>query len=82
MSNCEVKLGKVDLSKYDKLDGEWRKIGLAAPARRALINARILKIEDLKKITEEKLLSLHGMGPSSLPKIKKAMKKKKLNFKA
>ncbi len=54
MSNCEVKLGKVDLSKYDKLDGEWRKIGLAAPARRALINAKILKIEDLKKITEEK----------------------------
>jgi DNA-directed RNA polymerase alpha subunit len=73
--------GKVDLSKYDKLDGEWKKIGLSAPARRALINAKLTKIEHLKKLTEKQLMSLHGMGPSSLPIIKKAMKKYKINFK-
>jgi DNA-directed RNA polymerase alpha subunit len=72
--------GKVDLSKYDKLDGEWKKIGLSAPARRALINAKLTKIEHLKKLTEKQLMSLHGMGPSSLPIIKKAMKKYKINF--
>jgi len=72
---------KVNLSKYDKLDGEWKKLGLSAPARRALVNAKLTKIEHLKKLTEKQLMSLHGMGPSSLPLIKKAMKKYKVNFK-
>jgi hypothetical protein len=72
---------KVNLSKYDKLDGEWKKLGLSAPARRALVNAKLTKIEHLKKLTEKHLMSLHGMGPSSLPLIKKAMIKYKVNFK-
>lgn len=79
---CPVTQGKVDLSMYDKLDGEWKKIGLAAPARRALINAKLIKISDLKKITENHLMALHGMGPSSLPIIKREMKKLKIQFKA
>ena len=82
MNKCDVTQGKIDLSKYEKLDGEWKKLGLAAPARRALVNAKIIRIDDLKKITEAKLISLHGMGPSSLPKIKSAMRKKKIKFKA
>jgi hypothetical protein len=64
-----------------KNEGEWQNIGLPAPASRALINANLTKIEHLKRITEKQLLSLHGMGPSSLPIIKKAMKKCKVNFK-
>jgi hypothetical protein len=72
---------KFNLSKYDKLDGEWKKLGLSAPARRALVNAKLTKIEHLKKLTEKRLMSLHGIGPSSLPLIKKAMKKYKVNFK-
>ena len=48
-----------------------KKIGLVAPARRALVNAKLLRIKDLQKITEKQLMSLHGMGPSSLPIIKK-----------
>jgi DNA-directed RNA polymerase alpha subunit len=65
-----------------QVEQEWEKIGLSAPARRALINAKLTKIEHLKKITEKQLMSLHGIGPSSLPIIKKAMKKYKVNFKA
>jgi hypothetical protein len=53
-----------------KNEGEWQKIGLSAPASRALLNANLTKIEHLKRITEKQLLSLHGMGPSSLPIIK------------
>ena len=64
-----------------KNEAEWQKIGLSAPASRALLNANLTKIEHLKRITEKQLLSLHGMGPSSLPIIKKAMKKYKVNFK-
>ena len=79
---CLATQGKVDLNMYDKLDGEWKKIGLAAPARRALINAKLIKITDLKKITEKYFMALHGMGPSSLPIIKREMKKLKIKFKA
>jgi DNA-binding Xre family transcriptional regulator len=57
-------------------------MGLAAPARRALINAKLTKVTDLKKITEKDLMSLHGMGPSSLPVIKREMKKIRIKFKA
>ncbi len=78
---CLVTQGKVDLSLYDKLDGEWKRIGLAAPARRALINAKLIKITDLKKISEKNLMALHGMGPSSLPIIKREMKKYNIKFK-
>ena len=78
---CLVTQGKVDLSLYDKLDGEWKRIGLAAPARRALINGKLIKITDLKKISEKNLMALHGMGPSSLPIIKREMKKFKIKFK-
>jgi len=80
-NKCLVTQGKVDLRKYDILDSEWKKIGLVAPARRALVNAKLLKIRDLKKITEKQLMSLHGMGPSSLPIIKKEMIKLGVKFK-
>lgn len=79
---CPVTQGKVDLTKYDKLDVEWKRIGLPAPARRALVNAKLLKINDLKKVSEDQLAALHGMGPSSIPILKKEMKKQKIKFKA
>jgi DNA-directed RNA polymerase alpha subunit len=65
-----------------QVEQEWEEIGLSAPARRALINAKLTKIEHLKKLTEKQLMSLHGIGPSSLPIIKKAMRKYKVSFKA
>lgn len=43
---------------------------LSAPAGRALRNAGIQTLEDLTTFTETELLALHGMGPSSIPKLK------------
>ena len=74
-SNCAVTRGEVDLSKYEKVDGVWRDLGLAAPARRALIDSKILTIKDLNKWTESELMDLHGMGPSALKILKKYLKK-------
>jgi DNA-directed RNA polymerase alpha subunit len=54
---------------------------LAAPARRALVAAGITTLHQLSKKTEEDLLKLHGMGPSSIPKLKAALKEKKLSLK-
>ena len=80
LTQCPVRQGKVDLTKYEKLDSYWKSIGLAAPARRALVDAKILKLSDLKKISEKNFLALHGMGPSATKLIRAEMKRKKINF--
>lgn len=56
--------------------------GLSAPARRALEQAGIQSVKDLARHSEKEILQLHGMGPSSLPKLKEALKKQGLTFKA
>ena len=80
-SRCPVTRGEVDLKKYEALDGEWRAIGLAAPARRALVDAKLYKVSDLRKISETELASLHGMGKSAMARLKIVMAGKKIRFK-
>jgi len=53
---------------------------LAAPARRALENAGIKTITQLSTKTEAEILSLHGMGPSSIPKLRAALESEGLSF--
>jgi len=69
-----------DLSSYEPFDGEWRKVGLSGPARRALVDAKLYKVSDLRKITLEKLTSLHGLGSSSIARLKVVMNGKKIKF--
>lgn len=54
---------------------------LAAPARRVLENAGIDSLMKLSKFRESEILSLHGIGPSSMPKLRAALKQYKLAFK-
>jgi DNA repair protein RadC len=75
-----VTRGEVDLSKYEALDGAWREIGLAAPARRALVDAKLYKVSDLRKISLEELANLHGMGKSAIARIQTIMSAKKIKF--
>ena len=79
-SNCAVTKGEIDLSRYSKLDTYWKNLGVSAPARRALIDAKLMKTSDLKKISEIKFMELHGMGPKAASVIKKDMKKLKIAF--
>ncbi len=79
-SKCPVARGEVDLSKYEQFDGEWRKIGLAAPARRALVDAKLFKVSDLRKISLEELTSLHGMGKSAIARLQVVMDGKRIRF--
>ena len=64
----------------EALEAEWLKIGLPGPARRALVEAKLYKVSDLRKITLEDLESLHGMGKSSIARIKVIMNAKKIRF--
>ena len=54
---------------------------LSAPARRALENQDIKTEEDLSKFSEKDVLKFHGVGPGSIPKLKKALQNKGLSFK-
>ena len=54
---------------------------LSAPARRALEHAGIKTLKQLAKHSEKEILSLHGMGPGSMPTLKAVLKKEGLAFK-
>ncbi len=54
---------------------------LGAPARRALEHEGISSLEQLSAYSEKDILSLHGIGKSSLPKLNDALAKAGLTFK-
>lgn len=55
--------------------------GLSAPALRALTKHGIEKLEDLAQYSQAEILALHGIGPASIPIIKKALVKAGISFK-
>lgn len=55
------------------VSGFWTEI--SAPARRALESVGVKNEKDLSKYTEKQLLSLHGLGPSAIRKLKPFLKK-------
>ena len=61
-------------------DAEWQRIGLSAPARRALVEAKLYKVSDLRKVSLEELSELHGMGKSAIARLKVIMEAKKIRF--
>lgn len=54
---------------------------LGAPARRALEREGITTIAQLSTYGEKDILQLHGVGPSSIPRLKAALQKAGLSFK-
>jgi hypothetical protein len=79
-SLCPVTRGEVDLDSYAAVDGTWRELGLASPARRALIDDGLFNLSDLRKTSLAALKELHGMGPNAIRIIVAAMKKEDLHF--
>lgn len=68
------------ITEFEEKEKEWRAIGLAAPARRALVEAKLYKVSDLRKISLEDLTNLHGMGKSAIARLKVVMRGKKITF--
>ena len=75
-----VDIPQAELDRYEKLDQEWREYNIAAPARRALVDAKLSKVSDLRKISLAELESLHGMGKSAVARLKVLMNAKKIKF--
>ncbi len=78
--NKVVDIPQSELDRYEKLDQEWREYNIAAPARRALVDAKLYKVSDLRKISLAELEGLHGMGKSAVARLKVLMNAKKIKF--
>ena len=76
--NCDI--SQAELDRYESLDREWREYGISAPARRALVDAKLYKVSDLRKISQSDLEELHGMGKSAVARLKVLMNAKKIKF--
>lgn len=82
ISQCKVAQGKANLSRYEALDAYWRRLGVAAPARRGLIDNKVFDANDLRRFTRDQLKSIHGIGNFALKVITKDMKNRKIGFKS
>jgi hypothetical protein len=80
--NQESQISQAELDRYEKLDQEWRQYGIAAPARRALVDAKLYKVSDLRKISQSELEGLHGLGKSAIARLKVLMNAKKIKFRS
>ena len=79
-SQSVVTNGTADLDHYESQDAAWREIGLAAPARRALIDDGLFELADLRKVSLASVKELHGMGPNAVRILVTEMKKADLSF--
>jgi hypothetical protein len=79
-SNQVLDISQAELDRYESLDREWREYGISAPARRALVDAKLYKVSDLRKISQSNLEDLHGMGKSAVARLKVLMNAKKIKF--
>ena len=71
---------KEAMKAYEEHDGEWRKIGLTAPARKALVEARLYRVSDLRNLSVEELMALDGMSKSAVARLRVIMEAKKMRF--
>jgi hypothetical protein len=55
-------------------------IELAAPARRALVGAGYVRLEQLANLSEAEIKQLHGIGPNALKQLRSALSAQGLSF--
>jgi DNA-binding Xre family transcriptional regulator len=61
-------------------DLEWARIGLSGPARKALVEAKLYRVSDLRKISLDELSSMPGIAKSTIARLKVIMDAKKIQF--
>ncbi|MCU7549367.1 DUF1801 domain-containing protein [Chitinophagaceae bacterium LB-8] len=71
---------RVEENEKERMAKEGSFPGLSAPAKRALENNGITTLEQLSRLTEKEVLSFHGMGKSSIPKLNALLKQAGLAF--
>ncbi|GAF66066.1 hypothetical protein BTS2_2966 [Bacillus sp. TS-2] len=54
---------------------------LSSPARNALLHEGIDTLKELSMFTEKEILKIHGIGPASLPTMRRLLEEEGLSFK-
>ena len=62
------------------LDAEWVKIGLGSAARRTLVQAKLNRVSDLRRVSLAELTALNGMGKSTIARLRQIMDAKNMQF--
>ena len=81
ISECAVTKGERNQASYSSSDQYWRSIGLAAPARRGLIDEGFKELKDLARISEREFKKIHAIGPNAHGIITTEMRRRKIRFK-
>lgn len=55
-------------------------IELSQPARRALVEAGYLRLEQLAEMSEDEVKQLHGVGPKAMNQLRRALGQLGLSF--
>ncbi len=55
---------------------------LSAPAQRALDSVGIHRLDQLPKFSESEIKQLHGLGPTTIVALRRALKSKGLSFRS
>ncbi len=53
---------------------------LASPARRVLVGAGYVRLEQFTQLSEAEVLRLHGMGPKAMDQLRRALAARGLSF--
>jgi DNA-directed RNA polymerase alpha subunit len=53
---------------------------LSAPARRALVGAGYVRLEQLSSVSETEIKKLHGLGPKTIKQLRSALAAEGLSF--
>ena len=53
---------------------------LSNPARRALVGAGYVRLEQFTRLTEAEVIHLHGMGPKGIDVIRRSLEARGLSF--
>lgn len=61
-------------------DQEWARIGLSGPARKALVEAKLYRVSDLRKISLDELAAMPGIAKSTIARLRVIMDAKKIRF--
>ncbi len=61
-------------------DQEWSRIGLSGPARKALVEAKLYRVSDLRKISLDELAAMPGIAKSTIARLRVIMDAKKIRF--
>ena len=69
----------MNMNRHDQQESDLP-AGLSNPARRALVGAGYVRLEQFTRLSEADVIQLHGMGPKAMDQLRRALAARGLSF--